>query len=104
MLSIIQNIFFVCGIVFLWIGIGYVVAAIRYKAWPILLWSAFWIISALRIMAQAVHLWTDYYATWYILNAIALMAFLTFTLKYHGWRLIREHKIHRKRIFLFWQK
>lgn len=91
------------GALLLWCGLGAVVITLRSRTWPILLWSVVLCISGLRLLAQAIDLWMQDTVVWYILSAITLMAFLTFTLKYRGWRLLQDHRIGGKQLLVFWK-
>ena len=104
MLSIGQFVLLLGGTLVIWVGVGYLVATVRHHCWPVLLWSVFFLISGIRMITQAFGLWPDAIVPWYILTSLALMAVLTFTLKYRGWRILQAHGIHGRQLLLFWQK
>jgi hypothetical protein len=104
MLSIGQFVLLLGSTLVLWVGVGYLVATVRHRCWPVLLLSVSVLISGLRMIAQAFGLWPDPSVAWYILTSLALMAVLAFTLKYRGWRILQEHGIHGRQLLLFWQK
>jgi hypothetical protein len=104
MLSLGQFVLLLGGAFLLWVGVGSGVATIRNRCWPLLLLCVFYVIISLRTISYAVGLWVDQTVTWYILVSIALMAILTFTLKYGGWRILQEYGIGGRQLLLFWQK